>query len=638
MPPRNNGNRASSRLRSVPPDETKETSKPKSTSRKRAASVAVDADSEVDKAQPKKRSRGDKTHSATKLEPVNENVPEEKEEEEPTPPSPPPAPRKRGRPPGKVAPPSTTTATGGQVKDKREKAVLARGSRTKAINTVPEPASHPRPPRLAFVFGSGDFGQFGLGTETLGEIARPRLHAWFETAAKNNTLGSEGAGLETICAGGMHSLAIDEAGKVWSWGINDNAALGRPTVDVPDPENPSEILEAEILETQPMVAQSLADENFRAVAVSAGDSVSVALGLDGDLRSWGSFRSSEGLLGFDGKLNSSKTQLKPLPIPSLTPFQFVQVACGTDHVLALTTGGHVYTWGAGQTAQLGRRIIERRKANGLSPERLSLRNIVLIGCGSYHSFAVNSKGVVYAWGLNSLKQTGVSPERGGDDDIIWHPTEVDALHPSKLNGRKVTQISGGEHHTLFLLNDGSVMGCGRCDGREVGLADDHPLMIDIATRRQAAKDEAIKKVQEAERKVAAKAAAGEEAMDTDEIPSAHAVIDEFISEPTLIAFPPPPTTSDPNPSLPPHSASSIDAPTGNPMAFLSAGTRHNLAVSRAGHAYSWGSGSGCQLGLGSDVEVQPVPTRVRSKALEGWNVQSAAAGGQHCFLLATKVA
>lgn len=53
--------------------------------------------------------------------------------------------------------------------------------------------------------------------------------------------------------------------------------------------------------------------------------------------------------------------------------------------------------GNGQQAQLGRKIIERRKTNGLDPERLAIRNIVLIGSGSYHSFAVDKAGVVYAW-------------------------------------------------------------------------------------------------------------------------------------------------------------------------------------------------------------------------------------------------
>lgn len=39
-----------------------------------------------------------------------------------------------------------------------------------------------------------------------------------------------------------------------------------------------------------MVVQTLVNEKFRAVDVSAGDSVSVALGLEGELRAWGSFR------------------------------------------------------------------------------------------------------------------------------------------------------------------------------------------------------------------------------------------------------------------------------------------------------------------------------------------------------------
>ena len=86
---------------------------------------------------------------------------------------------------------------------------------------------------------------------------------------------------------------------------DQRAALGRPTDHVPDPDSPQEILEAEVLETQPMVVQTLVDENFRAVDVSAGDSVSVALGHEGDLRAWGSFRvslASFGLQCCDPKL------------------------------------------------------------------------------------------------------------------------------------------------------------------------------------------------------------------------------------------------------------------------------------------------------------------------------------------------
>ncbi|TDL26079.1 RCC1/BLIP-II [Rickenella mellea] len=473
------------------------------------------------------------------------------------------------------------------------------------MNAVPLPAAHPRPPRQVFVFGTGDMGQFGLGTLVLDEIPQPRLHSWFESAAESGILGGPGAGVERICTGGMHTLVVDEQGYVWSWGINDHASLGRPTSNVLDPDNPQEILEAEILETQPMILQSLVDEGFRAVDVAAGDSVSVALGDRGEIRVWGSFRASDGLLGFDGKPGSPKTQSIPIALPSLSNITFVQVACGTDHVLALTAQGTVYVWGNGQQAQLGRRIIERRKVNGLSPERLALRRIKLIGTGSYHSFAVTETGVVYAWGLNNMRQTGVSVELGGDEDIIWSPTEVTALNPERLgNGRRVVQICGGEHHTIFLLSDGQVYGCGRCDGFEVGLADDHPAMIELRRRTPSS--------------------------DSD-------ILDEFIAEPTHIAFPPPPTARKPNPPVPAYSRSLSISPPSNPIAHISVGTRHNLAVSRNGDIYSWGVGSSCQLGLGATVDSQQVPTRVVCEALDSWFVEDAAAGGQHCMLLAVPV-
>lgn len=287
----------------------------------------------------------------------------------------------------------------------------------------------------------------------------------------------------------------------------------------------------------------------------------------------------------------------------------------------------MYTWGAGQSAQLGRRIIERRKINGLSPERLALRNIVLIGTGSFHSFAVNQNGIVYAWGLNMSGQTGISPERGGDEGIIWQPTAVDALSPEMLDGRKVVQITGGEHHSLFLLDDGTVMGCGRCDEHQVGLADDHPAMVELQGRKAAAKEAA----EEAQNNRPADA----DAKGDEEEPSPSGNIEECIPEPVVIPFPPPPTAGDDNPALLPYSSGTLKPPI-NPIAVISARSRHNLAISRSGHAYSWGLGIGCQLGLGLEVESQPVPTRIRSKAMAEWKMESATAGSQHCLLIATK--
>lgn len=116
----------------------------------------------------------------------------------------------------------------------------------------------------------------------------------FEEQREEGNLGTgeDKGGIERIAAGGMHTLAIDELGQVRSWGINDNAALGRETANVPDPANPGSTLPAEDFETWPFIVEALKKDGFRAVKIAAGDSVSVALSDKGELRAWGSFRVS----------------------------------------------------------------------------------------------------------------------------------------------------------------------------------------------------------------------------------------------------------------------------------------------------------------------------------------------------------
>jgi len=278
-----------------------------------------------------------------------------------------------------------------------------------------------------------------------------------------------------------------------------------------------------------------------------------------------------------------------------------------------------------------------------------------VGSGSYHSFAVDHKGVVYAWGLNSMRQTGVDSEKGGREAIIPIPTPVDALDPKNLGGRTVVSISGGEHHTLFLLSDGSVWGCGRCDGFELGLADDHPAMKEVEVRRQEAEQrwrekrakEATKRAREALKRAAKAAAVGDARDDEDneEDPNAPQTsekpppMDEYVPEPVPIIFPPPPASSNSpdDPTLPPWNDSAYRTPPVDPIIHVSAGTRHNLAVTKMGYVYAWGFSTQCALGLGRDVEFAKTPQRVKSKGMEGWHVEMAAAGGQHCLVLARRL-
>ncbi|GMK55925.1 hypothetical protein CspeluHIS016_0209810 [Cutaneotrichosporon spelunceum] len=510
------------------------------------------------------------------------------------------------------------------------------------IGTVINEIAKPSGQKLSvFVWGTGDNGQFGTGPDDLDEKPRPQLNEWFEEQREDGNLGSGpgNGGIDAIAAGGMHSLGIDELGQVRSWGINDGAMLGRLTANIPDPSNVGETIPFENLETQPLVIEALKDAGFYAVKIACGDGVSIAINDAGDLCAWGSFRSNEGPLGFDGVPGHDKKQFHPMRLPALRAVEFANAVCGSDHVLGLTTDGCVYVWGNSQQGQLGRRVMARRPLNALEPERLGLRNIVTVGAGSYTSFAVDKAGKVYAWGLNTFKQCGISG-RAGEEEMILSPTEVKSLAPSAHGGAHVVEISGGEHHTLFLFSDGSVWGCGRADGYELGICDDHPAQEGLKERKEEIRVEKQKVVDQCNAKndkVKSDDSASEKDKEEaeNELAAAEASLrvksNEYVPEPIRICFPKSPAKYGDVPKLGEYTEEII-----NPVASISCGPRYNVAVSRSGWVYTWGLGQGCELGLGLTTDEAETPTLCRSKQLEPYDAVSASAGGQHCVLLAKK--
>lgn len=91
-----------------------------------------------------------------------------------------------------------------------------------------------------------------------------------------------------------------------------------------------------------------------------------------------------------------KLQKTPLKIKELK--NIVQLAAGKDHLLALDSKGIVYAWGNGQQYQLGRRILERHRYRSLEPQQFGLYNIKYIASGDFHCFAIDHSDNVYAWG------------------------------------------------------------------------------------------------------------------------------------------------------------------------------------------------------------------------------------------------
>ncbi|KIW20004.1 hypothetical protein PV08_00579 [Exophiala spinifera] len=415
-----------------------------------------------------------------------------------------------------------------------------------------------------FVFGEGSSGELGLGSaKGQVEVKRPRY---------NPNLAPENIGVVALSVGGMHTAALTHDSKIYTWGVNDQGALGRDTTwegglrdmddnddDDSDSDSGSETAINPKESTPGEVDTSGLPQGITFTQVSCTDSATFALTSEGDVYGWGTFRSNEGIFGFDPQ---TLVQSRPKLIKGVS--KITKLATGANHVLALSQNGIVYGWGAGQQDQLGRRILERRAANSLIPMPIGLpKNIVGLGAGSYNSFAIRANGDVYSWGLNNFGQTGIPKEFDetgasiGSD--VHHPIVIESLHGKG----KVICIQGGAHHTVAVTDKGELLTWGRLDGCQTG----HKV---------------------------------------SELPQDD-VVRDLAGHPRILTVP----TQIPN----------INA------VFACAASDHCIAIDKNGKAYSWGFSTTFQTGLGTDDDVETA-TLIDNTAVRDKKLVWAGAGGQ----------
>ncbi|GAA5848000.1 hypothetical protein JCM9279_003527 [Rhodotorula babjevae] len=496
--------------------------------------------------------------------------------------------------------------------------------------------------RHVAIWGDGNMsGQLGMG-DSRTEANQPVPMTTIKEKIKEQEPGWE-RGPAEVTAAGMHSLCVDGNGEIWSWGINDNATLGRQTAgpDSDELESKPTVIQdqhAAIVDSKPTGAQG---HPFKAVRCYAGDSISLAQDERGDIKMWGAFRDAQGLLGFSETVSR---QWQPTALSALAKHSFVQVACGDDHYLALTTTGHVLTAGVGEQGELGRRIFSRNPKATLTPERLSLNKVVLVGAGAFHSFAVDQNGDVYGWGNNTYRQTGVD---SGRDMKVEKPTIVQGLSPADHNGARVVQIAGGAFHAVFLFSNGEVWTVGRADEGECGLADDHPEMAAMRQRRADAQ------VKQAEWKATERrkyftddgttidyyneqnelmSVAEVDAEVEQDAATKSPLPNNYVASPQRVDFPLEPATWDGSKTQDDYDDEPGLCTEPTRIIHIASAGQHSIAVSARGYVYAWGLGIMGQLGL-EDTERATTPRRILNGLLKNMRAIKAEAGGQHCLVV-----
>ncbi|KAG7291872.1 hypothetical protein NEMBOFW57_001894 [Staphylotrichum longicolle] len=311
--------------------------------------------------------------------------------------------------------------------------------------------------------GANSGGELGLGPSVKsGNVGRPRLNPYL----------SGTAGVVQVSLGAMHGVALTLDNRILTWGVNDHGALGRDTswegglVDADanggdsDSDDEGELNPKESTPTS--VDMSAVPPGTVFTQVAAADNATFALTSTGRVYGWGAFRSEDGKLSF-----SPTVQVQSRPALIILVKDVVKLCCGSNHVMALTADGFVYTWGRGTDGQLGRRFSSRIvnwKKEGLTPRKVAgLKNIVGIGSGSNHSFAIDRSGLVYGWGFNNAGQIGVVDNAGEYESAYEFAltVAVPSLVKSLVGLPRITQITGGNFHSIAVTEDGQCLTWGR---------------------------------------------------------------------------------------------------------------------------------------------------------------------------------
>ncbi|MEQ6902568.1 IPT/TIG domain-containing protein [Nocardioides sp. YIM 152588] len=230
-----------------------------------------------------------------------------------------------------------------------------------------------------WTWGNNDFGQLGDGTE-----------------AERHRAGIVPGLTEVVAisAGNSFAMALRKDGTVWTWGDGINGQLGDGTAGVGTERH------------EPARVDGLAD----VVAISAGQSVALAVLEDGTLWSWGGIP--------HGQISPALT---PVRIPGVE--DVVAVSAGESFWTAVLEDGSVWGWGDDTFGQRG-----DGEGTYSDPPTAALvipaaSRVLSTGAMRAHVLGMDRDGVTWAWGANYDGRLGL----GHDDAHGFVPEAIPGL-------------------------------------------------------------------------------------------------------------------------------------------------------------------------------------------------------------------
>jgi alpha-tubulin suppressor-like RCC1 family protein len=251
-------------------------------------------------------------------------------------------------------------------------------------------------------------------------------------------------------ASGLHnSLAVDQNGEVWTWGVNEGGVSGMGTTEARESPLPVKIHMDSLGRPFDKVVQV-------AVWASSKSNGNVAVKADGTVWIWGN--TAEGMRG-DGQYGQVNTRPVQVRIPQNK--KIVKVAAGAV-VVALAADGTVWTWGGDNRKEL----LGTNTADFTHPHQLPLpQKAKDIATGGFFSYALGMNGTLYGWGYYTAYMC-MGP--GGYMNSPPPPAAPKDLKANLHLPLPVASVTCNSTCTYVILTDGTLWGWGDNSSGGVG--------------------------------------------------------------------------------------------------------------------------------------------------------------------------
>jgi len=275
--------------------------------------------------------------------------------------------------------------------------------------------------------------------------------------------------IKAISAGTVHSIALTDDGKIFSWGSAQGGQLGLSEEYLTQFKNQYFYISTPTL--VPIKENHKTKEDMKITKISCGEAHSIILNNKKEVYSWGFGSNGQLGLGFcedSFELGTGLSKSRIFTPQKIKAFDNLEqkvlisdIQCGKTFSMFIDTKGGLYSCGVNDLKQLG--IPESPPRNHLKNNDHQCKDFVLptrlefflnmkvekISCGEAHCLAIvkenhSNERIIWSWGNNRYGQLGL-----GDKINFSLPKPINFLLEYKEN--KFESVSCGGFHSLCLI-------------------------------------------------------------------------------------------------------------------------------------------------------------------------------------------